>query len=204
VGPRRPADRRGEPHGDFDRNPRADADPCAHANPSTHAHARPATIPLDGTTASGDIDVANSAAQITGTLPGVPNFAGELVVVGGNAYLRAPGQATFSTEAASSLPLNPADSSSGLLPEFQTILTTIDDKSLSPKLVGIESRPGGPCYHIQVQATPDVVGTGLGLTGQGVGYAIVDLWIYQSSFLIEHMELHTSDPVRARPRSAWS
>ena len=139
--------------------------------------------------------MANSAAQITGTLPGVPNFAGELVVVGGNAYLRAPGQATFSTEAASSLPLNPADSSSGLLPEFQTILTTIDDKSLSPKLVGIESRPGGPCYHIQVQATPDVVGTGLGLTGQGVGYAIVDLWIYQSSFLIEHMELHTSDPV---------
>jgi hypothetical protein len=139
--------------------------------------------------------VANSAAHITGTLPGVPNFAGELLVVDGNAYLRAPGQTIFSTEAASSLPLNPADSSSGLLPEFQTILTTVADKSLSPKLVGIEARPGGSCYHIQVQASPDVVGTGLGLTGQGVGYAIVDLWIYQSSFLLEDMDLHTSDPL---------
>ena len=155
----------------------------------------PLTIPLDGTTASGDIDASNAAAHITGTLPGLPDFAGQVLVVDGNAYLRVPGQSIFSTEAASSLPLNPADSSGGVLAEFQTILTTVDDKDLNPKLLGIESRPGGPCYHIQVQAAPDVVSNVLDLTGQGVGYAIVDMWIYQSNFLIEHMDLHTSDPL---------
>lgn len=138
--------------------------------------------------------MGNGTAHITGTLPGIPDFAGELLVVGGNAYMRAPGQNIFSTEAASSLPLNPADATAGLLAEFQTILTTIADKNLNPQLLGIESRPGGSCYHIQVQANPDVVNTSLGLTGQGVGYAKVDVWIFQSSFLVEHMELHTSDP----------
>ena len=60
----------------------------------------PAPIPLDGTIASGDLDLANAAAHITGTLPGLPNFAGEILVVGANAYMRAPGQPKYTTDAA--------------------------------------------------------------------------------------------------------
>jgi hypothetical protein len=154
----------------------------------------PATIPLDGTTASGDLDLANSAAHVTGTLPGLPNFAGELLVVAGTAYYRAPNQPKFSTEAATSLPINPADKTSGPTGIVQEVLSTVADKSLNPQLLGTSDEAGGACYHIQVQATPDVVKTGLGMTGQGVGYAKVDLWIYESNFLVERLELHTSDP----------
>jgi hypothetical protein len=154
----------------------------------------PATIPLDGTTATGDLDLANSAAHITGTLPGLPNFAGELLVVAGTAYYRAPNQPKFSTEAATSLPINPADKTSGPTGIVQEVLSTVADKSLNPQLLGTSQEAGGWCYHIQVQATPDVVKTGLGMTGQGVGYAKVDLWIYESNFLVERLELHTSDP----------
>jgi hypothetical protein len=132
---------------------------------------------------------------MVGTLPGIPDFAGELIVVAGNAYLRAPGENIYSTMAASSLSLNPVDASSGLLPEFQTVLTTIADKNLTPQLLGVETCAGGPCYHIAVQATPSVVDNGLGLVGQGVGYAKVDVWINTSSFLVDHIELHTSDSV---------
>jgi hypothetical protein len=154
----------------------------------------PETVPLDGLIARGDLDLANAAAHIEGTLPGLPGLAGEVLVVGGNAYTRAPGQQKYSVGIDTSLPYNPADATSGPAVNFQRILATAADKSLSPELVGTEQEAGGACYHIRVKATPDVVKTQLGIVGEAVGYSTVDVWILQDSFLVERFELHTSDP----------
>jgi hypothetical protein len=144
--------------------------------------------------ASGDIDLANVAAHIQGTLPGLPDFAGEVVVVNGNAYVRTPGQTKYALEADTSLSITPADATGGPAAIVQTIIQIAADPSLSPRLIGTEQEPGGTCYHIQVQATPDVVSSKLGLTGTAVGSSTLDLWIFQDSFRVERLELHTADP----------
>jgi hypothetical protein len=144
--------------------------------------------------ASGDIDLANVAAHIQGTLPGLPNFAGEVVVVNGLAYVRTPGQTKYSLEADTSLALNPANATGGPAAMVQAIIQIAADPSLSPQLIGTDQEPGGACYHIQVQATPDVVKAKLGLTVSAVGTSTLDLWILQDSFRVERLELHTADP----------
>jgi hypothetical protein len=116
------------------------------------------------------------------------------VVVNGLAYVRTPGQTKYALEADTSLSLNPADATGGPAAMVQTIIQIAADPSLSPRLIGIEQEPGGTCYHIQVQATPDVVSSKMGLTGTAVGSSTLDLWIFQDSFRVERLDLHSVDP----------
>jgi hypothetical protein len=153
-----------------------------------------AAISLDGGTATGDIDLVNVTAHIVGTLPSLPDLAGEAVIVGGFAYVRSPGQNVFTQVAESTLTYDPTNKTSGPVALVSAILAIAADKTLSPKLIGTEAEPYGPCYHIQVQAKPDVVQSQLSLTGVGAGYAILDLWVYQSDFRVERMDIHASDP----------
>ena len=176
------------------------ATPAPTASPTATPYASPtptpgpASISLNDTTASGDIDLANTAAHIQGTLPGLPDFAGEVIVVKGYAYVRTPGQDKYVLEADTSLALNPADATGGPAAMVQTIIQIAADPSLSPQLLGTDPEPGGACYHIRVQATPDLVKAKMGLVGTGVGTSTLDLWIFQDSFRVERLELHTSDP----------
>ena len=174
--------------------PTASPSPTATQYVSPAPTGEPAPIPLDGTTASGDLDLANAAAHITGTLPGLPNFAGEILVVGANAYIRAPGQLKYTVDAVTNLPLNPADRSAGPSAYVLTILSAAADKSLKPQLLGTVQEAGGMAYHIRVVATPDVVKKDTGLGGESVGNSTVELWILEGSYFVERMELYTSDP----------
>jgi hypothetical protein len=158
-----------------------------------------AKFPLDGATASGDIDLENQAAHFTGTLPGLPNFAGEVLVVAGKAYTRAPGAAKYTAGPDTDVPWNLFDASNGPFAIVQLLVKVSASKDLSPKLLGTEQCDGGPCYHIQVQATPAVVKAemvlmGFSITGTGPGSAIVDLWVLQDSYEVAILEIHTVDP----------
>ena len=149
---------------------------------------------MTGTTVSGDLDLQNGAAHIIGTLPSVPGFAGEMLVVDGNAYERTPGQSKYTLESASNLFMNPADSANGPAAYFNSyILRSIADKTLNPQLLGTSDESGGSCYHIQVQAPPYFIKEKMGLVGDKPGVTTVDLWIYQSSFRVQRMELHTTE-----------
>jgi hypothetical protein len=46
------------------------------------------SIDLTGTTAAADLDKANSAGRVTFSVPGFLNLSGELIAVGGKAYLK--------------------------------------------------------------------------------------------------------------------
>jgi hypothetical protein len=138
--------------------------------------------------------LANGAAHIVGSIPGLPDLAGEMIISGSSAYSRAPGEKAFSTTAVTNLSYNPADKTSGPVSVVNTILGVVADASLSPQLLGIVQEPYGSCYHIQVQVTPDVVKSKLSVTGTGIGSTVVDLWIYQSDFYVERVEFKMADP----------
>jgi hypothetical protein len=150
-------------------------------------------------TASGDLDLANQAAHITGTLPSLPDFAGEILVVNAQAYTRAPGQNAYTAGPDTDIPWNLFDAANGPFAIIQLIVKVSASKNLSPQLIGTDQCDGGPCYHIRVQATPDVVKAemvvmGFAISGPGPGNALVDLWILQSNYKVAVLELHTTDP----------
>lgn len=143
--------------------------------------------------ARGDLDFKNGTAHIVGTYPSVPDLAGEIVIAGGNAYTRAPGQTVYTVTAATNV-VNPTDRTSGPVFVADGILALAADPILNPQLVGTEDRPGGTCYHVRVQTTSGTIATDLRMTGVGVSDAIIDLWIYESDFTVQAVEIHVSDP----------
>jgi hypothetical protein len=150
-------------------------------------------VTLDGAQAVGDIDLANKAAHVTGTLPTVPDIAGEVIVYKGYAYSRTPGQTKYTFGADTSLALNPADSAGPPITWIKGILLIADADSVTPTLLGDSEEPGGTAYHIQVYATPALVKADFLLQGDGVGNAKVDLWIRHGDYRLLRMEVHTND-----------
>jgi hypothetical protein len=152
-------------------------------------------VSLTGTLADGDIDYANNAAHITGGLPGLPGLSGEMIVTQDFAYIRGYGATRYTEETASSLSIDPALSSQSLY-FIQQIVAAASDASLSPVLVGMESEPGGQCYHIRVAVTQAALSAKLSNVPnlQDKGNGQMDLWITQNDFQLERLEFTTSDP----------
>ena len=163
------------------------------ATPSPLYTAMP--IALTGSTAFGDIDFANKRAHVTGGVPGIPNLAGEVIVVDPYAYVRAPGAVTYTSEGDSNLPINPA-LPSGPLYLIQQIVAVANDKGLSPVLVGVEQEQYGASYHIRVDVSQSALNSKLSSLQavQALGSGQLDLWITQSGFQLERLEYKTSDP----------
>jgi hypothetical protein len=152
-------------------------------------------IGLAGTTADGDIDLANKTAHVIGGLPGVPGFSGELIVIDPYAYFRAYGGTKYSSAADSTLSVNPALSSAAS-PAWLIgqVLGIANDPALSPVLVGTEQEASGSTYHIRVEVTKEVTQASLNSAGQAFGNGKLDLWITQDSFQLERLEFSSADP----------
>jgi hypothetical protein len=152
-------------------------------------------IALTGSSAYGDIDFANKTAHVIGGVPGIPNLAGEVIVIDPYAYVRAPGGVTYTSEGDSDLPINPA-LSSGPLYLIQQIVAVANDKGLSPVLVGVEQEQYGSSYHIRVDVSQSALNSKLASLQavQALGSGQLDLWITQSGFQLERLEYSTSDP----------
>ena len=152
-------------------------------------------VGLSGTTADGDVDLANKTAHVIGGMPGVPGLSGELIVISPYAYFRSYGATTFTSSGDSTLSLNPALTSA---PRPAWLISQIvgiaNDPGLSPVLVGTEQEPSGSTYHIRVDVTKEVAQTALNSVGQAVGNGKLDLWITQDSFQLERLEFSTADP----------
>jgi hypothetical protein len=136
-----------------------------------------------------------ATAHVTGGVPGIPNLAGEVIVVDPYAYVRAPGAITYTSEGDSNLPINPA-SASGPLYLIQQVVAVANDKGLSPVLVGVEQEQYGSSYHIRVDVSQSALNSKLSSLQavQALGSGQLDLWITQSGFQLERLEYRTSDP----------
>jgi len=153
-------------------------------------------IGLAGTTADGDIDLANKSAHVVGGMPGVPGLSGELIVISPYAYFRAYGGTKYSSAPDSTLSvMNPALSS---VPSpawlIGQIMGIANDPALSPVLVGTEQEASGSTYHIRVEVTKNVAQASLNSIGQAFGNGKLDLWITQDSFQLERLEFSSADP----------
>ena len=149
---------------------------------------------LDGLNVSGDMDIAHSSAHIVGTLPTTPDLAGELIEVNGAAWTRLPGQARFQT--ATLTAFDPFMQQYGVMPLFMAVMNVAAEKSLTPKLLGVEEQQGGPAYHIQVQGSYAALAKldfgGLLLTGPDLALATIDLWINTGTFFVSRVEVHAN------------
>lgn len=159
--------------------PGASGAPLASAAPG--ASGSSAGLDLTGTTAEGDIDLANTAAHIGFTVPPLLDLTGDLIAVGGAAYLKVSllgdkyqqlGQTPGST-ASPGATASPSPTA-GML---DSLRTSLDQLKTPPTKLPDEQCGDTQCYHVQV--TLDQTATGAleslapGVTGTGT----VDVWV---------------------------
>ncbi len=152
------------------------------------------TIQLQGTTATGDVDLGAGKANVTGNLPGIPGMIGQVVVIGDQAYVRTAGEMQFHQVAASSLPFNPADPQ-GVPGVIDAVLTLASDPNVKPTLAGTEDCVEGRCYHVKVTITADEANRQIGSGGFAVGAGELELWVLTDSFRVAQATFTSTDPV---------
>jgi hypothetical protein len=134
---------------------------------------------------------------VTGGVPGLPGLSGELFVVGSDAYSRLPGGTKFTQGTSSALMVNPADPTVGLY-VVQQMVALANDQGLVPRFIGMESEPGGTCYHVHVGVSQSELNSHLGSLAslpalQVLGSGSLDLWFTQGDFELERLEFSTSN-----------
>lgn len=110
-------------------------------------------IPLTGTTAAADVDMAAGKAHATFAIPAFLNLNGELIQIGETSYVKTSltGPLYEAQEAADSLPVDPTDAS-GIFDDVGDFLTA---DGVDP-VKGDDADCGGrQCYTVSIEITPE-------------------------------------------------
>lgn len=146
------------------------------------------SLDLSGTTIEGDIDVVNSAAQVTATVPALLNLTASVVAVGGTAYIKTsltgPQYEKLDTSAlASGLPIpslpaagSPGAEASAILSDLQAALAKLP----APTQLPDETVNGQDCHHIQLAVSSADLPLASGALNGASGSATVDVWTQKS------------------------
>lgn len=116
-------------------------------------------IPLTGTTASADVDMAGGKARAAVAVPALLNFNADLIQIGETTYLKSSlGGPQYETiQATDDLPVDPTDAS-GIFDDVGDLLTA---EGVDP-VKGDDVECGGrQCYTVMIELTPDEL-AGLG------------------------------------------
>jgi hypothetical protein len=153
------------------------------------AGASPALLDLAGTTLDGDFDVTNRAIQATASVPTMFGLTANLVVIGGNGYIKTSltGSKYYQLDLASlmsSLPipsLGPAGSAdpaaaSARISQLEAELA----KLAPPSLLADEAIGGQDSYHVQEHLASSDVGGASQVLGGRTADLTVDLWSRKS------------------------
>ncbi len=146
------------------------------------------SLDLAGTTIEGDLDVVNSAATVTATVPALLNLTANVIVVGGVAYIKtsltgAQYEKLDTSSLTGALPIpstavggSPAPEASAVLSEVQAALAKLPP----PTLLADETVNGQDCHHIQVKVASSDVPMASGALDGVSGSATVDVWSQKS------------------------
>jgi hypothetical protein len=123
-------------------------------------------VDLTGTTISGDLDMANSAARLTFSMPGLLNLSGELIAVGGKAYLKTTitGAQYRAVDLGSTLPVDPTDLN-GMIGGLGDLLSKPGVDPVKGEDVSCGSKQ---CYTVNVDLDATELATLVGAAGQGL------------------------------------
>ncbi len=110
-------------------------------------------LPLTGTTAAADVDMAAGKARATFAIPAFLNLNGELIQIGETSYVKTSltGPLYEAQEAADSLPVDPTDAS-GILDDVGDFLTA---DGMDPVKGDDVDCGGKQCYTVSIELTPD-------------------------------------------------
>ena len=141
-------------------------------------------LDLTGTTAEGDLDLANKAAHIAFAAPGLLGLTGDLIAVDGAAYLKVsllgdkyqkldqtPGSTASPAATASPSP------TAGMLDSLQTAL---DQLKTPPTKLADEQCGDTTCYHVQVTLDQSTTGALASLAPGVTGTGTLDVWVRQN------------------------
>lgn len=117
------------------------------------------SLPLTGTTASADVDMASGKAHVTFAVPAFLNLSGDLIQIGPTSYVKTSlGGPLYETQqAADSLPVDPADAA-GIFDNVGDFLTA---DGVDPVKGDDVDCGGKQCYTVQIELSPDEL-AGLG------------------------------------------
>jgi hypothetical protein len=166
---------------------------------STGAQASLPSLSLDGTTISGDVDVANRALHLN---LAVPAFAltGEVIVVGGNAYYRTSlsGSKLFTMTSMSDadLPLESASpeaiASMSLGDGLSQIRAALESAGITVSLVGVEQIAGRPADHFSLTLPLAKMNSDLATQEAAkitLTSATADFWLYTADSTMAQIKL---------------
>jgi hypothetical protein len=160
---------------------------------------------LDGSTIVGDVDVADSAAHITATLPTVPVNA-DVILTGGNLYYKVAPATTYTlmnlgslTDALSgslpvAVPTPGASALSGVTDELSQLQAQMDQAGVTVSLAGVDQIGGQDAYHISVtipvaRLNAEIAAAASDSPAMTIDSASVDVWVYKSSSRPAKVEL---------------
>ncbi len=144
------------------------------------------TVKLDGTTASGDVDVSGKKLHFTASVPAFLGFTGEIIMVGNDVYYKTSMTGAKWTHMSSPNVLPSALPSAGTDPQqaLADLKTALDNaKDLSPTLVGTETCGSTSCYHVKMTITSSAIANALASaaplpsTDLSSFSGSVDLWV---------------------------
>jgi hypothetical protein len=160
----------------------------AGADASSAPSAGGSSLDLTGTTIEGDVDVTNSAANVTATVPAMLNLTANIVAVNGTAYIKTSltgpqFEKLDTSDLTSGLPIPslPAAGSPG--PEASAVLSALQQAlaKLPPATVlADENVNGQDCHHIQQTVSSSDLPLASGALDGATGSATLDIWTQKS------------------------
>ncbi len=110
-------------------------------------------LPLTGTTAAADVDMAGGKAHATFAVPAFLNLNGEVIQIGETSYLKTSlsGPQYETTQATDSLPVDPTDAS-GIFDDVGDFLTA---DGVDPVKGDDVDCGGRQCYTVSIELTPE-------------------------------------------------
>ncbi|HEX5149010.1 MAG TPA: hypothetical protein VFW02_08010 [Candidatus Limnocylindrales bacterium] len=129
-------------------------------------------LPLTGTTAAGDVDMAGGKAHATFAIPAFLNLNGELIQIGETSYVKTSlsGPLYETEQATDSLPVDLTDAS-GMFDNLGDVLTA---DGVDPIKGDDVSCGGKDCYTVSLQLTPEELAA-LGVDQESAAGLPIDL-----------------------------
>ena len=115
------------------------------------------SLPLTGTTASADVDMAGGKAHVTFAVPAFLNLSGELIQIGPTSFVKSSlsGPLFETQSAADSLPVDPTDAS-GI---FDNVGDFLSADGVDPVKGDDVDCGGKQCYTVMIELTADELAT---------------------------------------------
>ena len=147
---------------------------------------------LQGTTAEGDVDIANKKAKIAFAAPALFGVTGEIIQIGNDTYTKVSLLGDKYTKTTSEAD-DPAAAAGDPQKAIQELSDFLNKPGVAPTKLPDEKCGDKDCYHVQLTLTSEelggVGGVVPGASGAPEGSGTIDLWVQKNDLRPAKMAL---------------